>query len=425
MVGTTKPLWSPTRKHLPMEHSAPTAVLVCLVLVASTVVVSAPAGSTGPAATAPAVVTTPPSPTDNTTARLVLPRYRVTESNFETVHIGMASTLQSASDDARLQYRTRAVEREFEAADSLDSKRNVLDRALIDLESRAQGLEAREQAAIRNYSDGNISAYVLVSRLARIHAQSERVTATLDVLRRLSDRVGVDVFDSRMRDVQGRLVTLQGPVRERAARVRAGEASPVRVYAVASEEGLVLSMLVGGRYVREGTYWRNRNASGSPELDFGDIGARVEELYPWVADQQGSTGIIWRGRGVWRFRSTHPQGVLTAYVDSATQDVFRETQTLTVADVPTTMTVVHSGDGLRVTLRRTYVGGPLDIFVENADTDTAINAQVSVEGHEFGHSGADGLVRTIEPRAPYTVNVTRDNVSIEISVERPFDESED
>lgn len=404
-----------------MERSTPIVTAACLLLVVAAVTIPAGVGSSDTTSARPVFDATPPSPTPNTTARLVIPRYRVTQERYEVVRVGMANTLQSGADGARLQQDLTAIERAFESAETVDEKRGEIDRGLIRLENRAQVLEDAERAAIHDYSEGNISAAVLVNRLARIHSQAERIKRGLELLERLSARIDVDVFSSRIRDVDGQVSTLQGPVRERVARVRSGEVPPTRVHVTASDEGVVLAMLSSDRYVREASNWRQRNASAEPELDFGDIGQRVEELYPWVAEQSGSRGTLWRGRGVWRFRSTHPQGTLTAYVDAATEDVFREKQHLKVDEMPTTETIGRNGDDLRVTLRRTYVGGPMEVFVERTATDTTVSATVTVGGLSLGTSGPDGVVRVIEPRPPYAVNATVGNSSIEFTVEGPLD----
>lgn len=431
-----------------MERSSTVAVLACLLLVVSagvvpgvvgsanspslTAVTERPASATGgepstagPIAERRVSADRPQIQADNTTARLTLPRYRITQSQFETVRLGLASTLQSESDGARLTHSRISIEREFDAADSVEEKKNTIDNALIDLEADMETLEARERRAIREYSDGNITGQTLVRRLARIDASAREMHGTLGLLRTLGDRIGVSVFDSRIRDVEGRLTTLEGPVRQRAATILAGETSSTRIHVTASDEGVVMATMVGDQYVREAKDLRNRNSSAPPELDFGDVTPRVEELYPWVTDQKGGTDIAWLGSNIWQFRASHGHGALTAYVDAGTRQVFYETQRITVDDMPTTTTIENSTDELRVTVERTYVGGPLRIYVEDAASNAAVNARISVNGHDIGNTGADGHVRTIEPRPSYTVTVLVGDDRHTITVERPFDESED
>lgn len=387
--------------------------------------------ATGEATTADGAVAggplaAPLVPTDNTTARLELVRYRVTQSEFETVRIGTASALQVGSDRVRHEHRRIAIEQQFEAAEDVDSQRSVVDRSLIDVRNQAQALERRERAAIRAYSDGNITAATLVRRLARIDAEARSLTETLELVSRLTNRIPTDDFESPIREVRGSLEPLRGPVRHRVARALSGEATATRVHVVASDEGVVLATLAGGQYVREASNWGNRNVTADPVLDYGDysdIGARVEELYPWVTSKRSNPEFDQMGVSIWRFRATHPQGVLVTYVDTSTTDVYREVQRLDLDDMPSTMSVVRTRRGLRVALDRTYPGGPLRILVEDASTDAVVNANVTVGEYRLGRIGADGVVMTIEPEPPYTVNVTGRGSTVSIRMERPFNET--
>jgi hypothetical protein len=369
-----------------------------------------------------------PTPTENTTARVELASFRVRRTEFETVRIGTASTLQIGADSARHEHRRIAVRQAFEDADDASGQRNVIDSALIDLRDGGQELRARERAAIRAYGEGNITAATLVRRLARIDAEARELLETLEMVSRLTNRIPTDDFEGPIREVRSKLEPLRGPVRYRVRRALSGEATPVRVHVVASREGVVLETLTGGQYLREATDWSKRNVSAQPELDYGDysdIGARVEELYPWVTSRRSNPEFDQMGVSAWRFRATHPQGELITYVDTSTTDVYREVQRLNVDEMPSTMTVVRTGAGLRVTLHRTYPGGPLRLLVEDGSTDTVVNANVTVDGYPLGRIGADGVVMTIEPETPYTVNVTASGSAISIRMERPFNGTEE
>jgi hypothetical protein len=414
-----------------MDRSTSPAVVVVLAAVVVVMPVTAAMSVGGPASHGaptdvggPASVgASPPSPSDNTSARLVLPRYRVEQNRFKTVRIGMGSTLQAGADDARFEHERITVERDFEAAETVEERRNVIDRALIELSAAADDLEARERATIRDYGNGTITTRTMVRRLARIDAAAREIVTTLAMVRRLTARIGTADFDSRIRDIGGIVEPLRGPVRNQISEALSGEAPAVRVHVTASDRGLVLSMLHEGAYVREATRWSNRNRTAPPTLDFGDIGERFEVLYPWVTAQQGGTSINWQGAGAWQLRASHSQGELTASVDASTAAVYREVQTLSVEEMPSTMTVVRTEQGVRMTFMRTYAGGPLRLLVEDASTDAVINARVSVDGHELGRIGADGLVVTLEPTPPYTVNVTGNGSSLSVTMERPFNAS--
>lgn len=413
-----------------MERPRPVVVLACLALVVAAVPPAA-VGAVGEsadhragAASSAGTATAPMTATENTTSRLVLVDYRVTHRQFETAHVEMGGPLAAAVGGVADEHARRTIEHEFAAAETRPAKRSVIDGALRTLEDRVDRLEARERAAIRSYSDGNISGTELLRRLARVDASAREVERTVLTIRRLARNAGIDRFDSRVRDVAGHAEQLRGPVRHQAGRAMAGETVPARVRVTASDEGVVLATLAEGQYLREASRWRSRNASALPELDQGEFFRRVEELYPWVTSRRaGETGFHWRGNGVWRFRATHSQGELSAYVDAATAGVFREIQRLDVAELPTS-SVDHSERGLQVVLERIYVGGPVRVVVQNAANGAAVNAVVTVEGTELGTTGADGVVWTIEPTMPYTVNVTHDETTVSVTIDRPFLESE-
>lgn len=420
-----------------MERPSPVVVLLVLAVTAvpASAAAAAPPGATSSGAapssaaapSSPVEVDTalsPPSPTTNTTARIVLPHYRVEQAAFETVTVGMAAALQSGADGARGEHRRVAIEREFEAADSVSEQRSVVDRALIRLEARSDALVERERAAIRAYADGNVTTEAMVRRLARIDARAREMEQTLSLVESLTRRIPTRDFQPRITAVRGEVEPLRGPVRNRVARSLAGERGSTRVHVVASETGVVLSTLADGQYVREATNWWHRNESGARALRTSiDTLNRAGELYPWVVSQRGSNSVDWRGNGIWRWEATHSQGRLVSYIDDSTRDAFRETQQLRVAEMPTTMVLASTGSGLRVELQRTYAGGPLRVLVEDAATDAVVNAAVTVDGHELGRIGADGLVVTLEPRPPYTVNVTGDDGSLTVRVERPLEEN--
>lgn len=409
-----------------MDRSIAPPVAACVVVVAA--LAAAPLAVEAPAARAPApgdataaVAAGPPSPTDNTTARLAIPPHRIERTEFETVTLGMGSTLGAGVADVRSRHEQLTIRAEFGAADTLQDKRSVIDRTLIRLETRSRELQARERAAIRNYSDGTISGAELVRRLASIDAEARRIQSTVELLDALRKQAKAPWLYGRITNVRVRVETLQGPVRRRAARALAGEASTTRIYVEVANRSLVLSTLVDGRYVREATDWWNRQAQAESALRFEDVDARGEELYPWAFSESSATSIEAPAPDTYRVTVFHPQGQLLAYLDARSADVFREVQTLSIAAMPTVSTLTYSGEGLRVTLRRTYAGGPVRILVEEAATDASVNAAVTVDGRALGRTGIDGTVMTIEPRPPYRLNVANGGASLNVTVRSPPD----
>lgn len=380
-----------------------------------------------PVATANIGLAGPPvqrASTNNTTTRLVFPRDEVEQEQFATVRIGLGSTLQSEREKIRYARHRITIEREFEAAESLEDERSVIDQGIIELREQVRALEARERTAIHDYSNGTISAETLLERLARIDAAARQIETTLALLDRLSDNSGISRFDSPIKGIGALVGPLQGPVRNRVSRTVAGETSPKRVFVTGSETGVVLSMLAGGTYYREATELSNRRPN--EENNVHSPWDRAEELYPWAHANAGLTDL----EGALTVNSyfiniAHSQGSLFAYMDTGSADIYREVQTFRLRDIATTDPIDRRNGDLNLVLRRTYVGGPLFVYLEDAGTGAAVDARVTVDGHEVGHTGADGLVRTIEPRAPYTVNVSIDEVQYEFEIDSAVQTSED
>ncbi|ELZ94515.1 DUF7094 domain-containing protein, partial [Haloferax sulfurifontis] len=111
-------------------------------------------------------------------------------------------------------------------------------------------------------------------------------------------------------------------------------------------------------------------------------------------------------------------GQLTAYVDSGTGRVFKESQTRPLESITTRDTASGVRDGLALTVDRTYPGGPLRIQLNESETGDPVDANVTIgleasqESTLLGHTGSDGTIWTVSPSASYTVTVIRGNSAV-------------
>ena len=348
-----------------------------------------------------------PQPTENTTARLGLDPERIDRADGETVTVDVGSSLQSnlgATDD---RYEYHHLQARYHAASGHEQPA-ILDAEIDQIESRVEELRTREEAVFERYSEGELSTTEFVTELAAIHGEAHRIEMRLEGVKTLDDQ---RAFSDRTVAVEVELRRFQGPVRERIADALAGTEPPLTVYVEAADNGVVLSTIDDGQYVREAHAHWNIEDDPARRISYGEAANRFETLYSWAwsAGHVSTTGI--GGDLLYRGYSDHEHGELTAYLDPGSQEIYVEHQFLTPESMPIKQTVVASGDGPNATIERTYAGGPALVDVGTAD------AEVRIDGEHVGTTGDDGTLWIVEPRPVYELSVTTTGESTTVTVE--------
>ena len=348
-----------------------------------------------------------PQPTENTTARLGLDPENIDRTDGETVTIDVGSTVRSdvETTDARHEYHLLQVE--YQAA-SEEDRPAVLENETNHLESRVEELRIREETAFERYNEGELSTAEFVTELAAVHEQARGIEMRLDGIDQLDEQ---QTFSDRTVATAVELRRFQGPVREQAGNALAGKEPPKEIYVETAEDGVVLSTIDDGQYVREAHAHWNIEENPDSRISYGQAASRFESLYPWAwsAGHVSTSGI--GGDLLYRGYSDHQHGELTAYLDPGTEGIFLEHQFLYLESMPIQQTVVTDEGDFNATVERTYAGGPALV---DAGTD---DADVWIDGEHTGTTGDDGTLWIVEPRPVYDLSITVDGESANATVE--------
>jgi len=349
--------------------------------------------------------------TANTTPRNVLPLRAGTidRSSLDRHHvdIGPAAGFESAAATDRL--ATGTIERNL-SVEAVDEQQLA---ASVDaMAATADRLRQREAAAVDAFAAGDREPTALLEELALIGQTADRLRDRVDVI----DSHIETTDDDRQRALSDRLTTidyelrmLDGPVRAYAADVFSGERPAGRVSIQAGDENFELTAIDDGAYLREAYRFDNRATGG--QITASTAEDIVAAQYPWFWERR--SGGTWSigGPGSLSLVSIEiDEGSLQSFIDGTTEERFVEHQRIALDEVvPATQTTKRQ-DGLAVTVDRTYVGGPVEIRVVDADTGQPVDADVSIgqngqESVSVGSTANGGRVWTLTPRGTFTFTI--------------------
>lgn len=360
--------------------------------------------------------TEPPTPTANTSARLVIANENLSATGASRTSSNLGVTLGVESDSYRTNHDTYAFEAALKAANSDREKRAIVRDAVDEIETRVAKLQANERRAVANYSQGETTTSTLLKQLGRVDAEAKRLEAALAVVRDQALQVSSPPVRTRIRVIDAELRGLQGPVRHHAWQVVTGNQDARRVTVEASDDAVVLSMMKSGTYIREAVFSQNRDPGAPKQLESdGEVLDRISELYPWVDNNSRSTNLR-PSDDIYQINVSHTQGRLVVFLDSGTEGVFREYQFLDPDRMPTTELRNVSIAGYRLVLHRTYPGGPMKVSVRQNATGDPINARIAIDGKSAGTTGNNGDLWVVEPRSEYTVTLQKENTTVNVTV---------
>lgn len=335
---------------------------------------------------------------------------------------GLSLGTAIADDTAALRttHAGLSFEREFTRADAATDKTDVIRRTADRIEDRKERLERRDRANTRGFANGSVPAIAFTRQRARIHAEATHLQDHIQRIRRLAREADgyslSTVLGGRLASMSGELETLQGSVSGHVARSAAGDAQGRTVYAEASETGYTMAYVTEDTYVRETFLGDERRPDGTNAFADGDeppLNAahnRGYALYPWVTNHSVSPNSFGLGgSGIYRFTVDFTNGELTAYIDGATTNVFRETQRQKLSGMTPSRTLSDENGTVGLRVNKTYQTGPLEVNALHSSTGDPLNATVSVDGRTVGHTGEDGRLWLVEPRGPDRVQVTTDD----------------
>jgi hypothetical protein len=333
--------------------------------------------------------------------------------------LDVAGAVAVSSERLRARHDALRLRRAVEGAETPAARGAVVRDELAAARARTAALNARHAAAVQGYENGSRSTSQFLRALARIDAAADGQRALVTLVRnRLpvsTDLKLPSALDTGFHNVQGDLVALRGPVRDRVQAQLVGADTGGAIYVLAGQEGVVLATVADGRYVREATD-PTASQPGQPDgfaaadRPLFAVLERTVALYPWAGNntlRSSNTGF--GNSSLYQSRIVHPQGNLTAYLDGTTTDVAREVQFKRLETVPRPTTLRNETDRLRLTVNTTHPTGPAHVTVEDATTGGAVDAQVRINGNPVGRTGLDGQVWVVQPDRTMDVNATSDD----------------
>jgi hypothetical protein len=322
------------------------------------------------------------------------------------VDVGVAVDADLSAIRAR--HERLVLEQQAGDADNRTKSLRALRSALAMLENRTAAIERGQQSARDAFREGTISSGELARTLAILDARA----SALDRVRETAETIATSLNPrpestvTNFQNLEAALETIGGPATRRLGDRYGGNRTAGATYvSVDGSTGLVVATVAGDDLVREARDDRERQLGGPDtfgQTDEPEISValqRAAELYNW-SFEHGSAAQPLRGYGnttVYRITVEHVRGMLSAYLDGTTGNVFYEVQEQRAGAVPVTARVIETGDGLELTANTTYPTGPMRLTVVRETTGSPVDANVTVDETPLGRTGEDGTLWAVTP----------------------------
>ncbi len=348
---------------------------------------------------------------DETTARLGLAG--PTETAYTTQSPDLGTTLAATDDQMRNEWLIH--EAAYRWQDLSDAEREELLDELEDrLIDRIDELDAREQRAVADVVEGDVSADHLLRTMAR---NDHEATVLITNINRLSSYAD-DVPDYRIvpRTPTNMLQVYQGPVRSNAYEtISAADRSdrPGVTTIRVAESGAVVSAIEGGTYLREAVRFDNRDPSLPNQLEDRTAASdRISEHYPLVHDAGFSSDpyLLESHYSIQLFRldTDHEHGALNAYLDGGTTEIFRENQELNLNDLPRVALGTWEDGDLNVTVNGTPGDELVEVTVTDAESGEPLDATIQLDDQPVIETDDAGVAWLAPPPTEYELTVQTD-----------------
>jgi hypothetical protein len=327
-----------------------------------------------------------------------------------TIDVGPALGFATNATDQRLK-ALETVERVRSAPNEVERQRRLLG-AINEIEQEAVTLRSRQREAIDRFANGESDAADLLIALARLDARASALDdrrRRLAALARNSEELSLD--SGRLATLGADLETFTGPVRTRTVQALRGDVAPTRVFVAAAGGSVVLTTVTEDAYLRE-AYRGDLRSPGGGSVVLDDALNVTADAYPVIWATRSDVDGVGSG-GTFVLDVPHPRGDLTAFVDSSSRRVFKEFQRRPIDSAVGGETVSSTKDGLRLTVNRTFPGGPLRIELVDVETGDPVDLTVTVgppngESVTIGRTGPDGVVWTLAPDSRVAVTAVED-----------------
>jgi hypothetical protein len=338
----------------------------------------------------------------------------------QSLDLGPAMSFSTNETTWRLE--TEAMVERVRSVESTNRRQRLILGALNDIEQRIITLRGRQRDAVAAYGAGEIGAKRLLIRLIRVDAEARALEVRRQHVVALAEDTEQFALDSSRRaKLRIDLMPYTGPVRKHAREVLQGEKPPTRFYVASGDGAVVLSTIDNDTYIREafrGSLRQQRPRSITTQ----DALNITAESYPVIFRVSKNDTEVLGSDSSYRVNIPHQKGTLSAFVDSGSKRVFKESQTRPLGVMEHEPPVSEVRDGLRLQVNQTYPGAPLHIRLTDVETGVPVGANVTVglEGREsdfVGTTGADGGVWTLTPRGRFTVTAIKGNSVVFVTLQ--------
>lgn len=402
---------------------------LALLLVGLTVLTGATSGMTvvspsppvdespSPAAAAASGVEGPVTAQPNATNALRIPAGELEATRIDAVRLSVGGGVAMDTRQIHTRYAVHDFEAQFDAAETPAERRAVLREAAGTIDARLAQLQREAATARQQFNDGG-SSRVYLRTLGVLHAEAAALESYISSVSQRTAQVPETEIETELSSARTELTRFDGPVRETVAAAIRGKAPSTRVYVATSADSVVLATNVDGEYLREAYHGGARQASGPRSLTLTDASAVVEETYPWTwENQQSLTAKSTSSAAVYSFQLQTPQGQLRAYVDARSEQIYRETQRQPLSTQYLRQQTATQ-DGIRLSVNRSYGGGPMQLRLTDAETNEPVDGTVRINGTPVGETGSDGTLWIVAPYRPnnITASAVQDSARVSVSV---------
>lgn len=326
--------------------------------------------------------------------------------------LSLGTSLAMDRDEVETRLSVKVLDKRLQTANTIEKRKQILNRYRYQIENQIISLKARERQATQAFLNETISENEYLRTLGRIDAKAGKLRTLVETLQSRADSIPRVTMDTESYSLNGKLLTLEGPVRNRISAAVQGQNPSTRTYVAANENGVIVSSIHDGQYVREIVRRDRRNPALSDKSTIGSARDSIIAKYPWAFDNRRSTGTNqqYGTNNIYRMWIRHTHGEVVAYYDGGTESVFREIQHKRLTGdtpLPTGPSVTNTSENLTVTVNRTYAGGPLRVELTN-ETGAPVSGEVRVDGELVGRTNADGLLWTLSPADQFEVSASYD-----------------
>lgn len=397
-------------------------VLLILAPIAGASALSADTATRSIASTAGSNVSTSNHTASNQTGRVLsIPEGEIRRSTTDEQYVDLGPAIGFGSNASAARIETLTIVEQIERADTARQRGARIETAFGTIERRTGELRDREREAIRAYGAGEMTPRAFLIELARIDARAAALDDRRTRLVEIANEEDVELDRGRVASIERRIGALTGPVRAHARAVLQGQNATSRFFVATGPDSLVLSTITDETYVREAFRGDRYNPGSGTDIDPETALDIAAESYPVLWElRQDNTDVV-GSDGNYLVRMPHERGVLRAFVDGESRAVYKEFQTRQLASFEHTKTTTATRDGLELSASYTYPGGPVQLQLLDAERDTPVNANVTLnengqESELLGRSGVDGTFWTLSPQGEYTITAIRGNDVVVLTI---------